>query len=341
MRNLKLQQVAVAILNYNGENFLRQFLPGVIAHSHDAEVIVIDNGSTDNSLATIKNEFPSVTLIALDNNYGFCGGYNRGISKIDKDWVVLLNSDVEVTSGWLQNMLDVINADKKLAALQPKILSYQHKDKFDYAGAAGGFIDTFGYPYCRGRIFDFLENDKNQYNTATDCFWAGGACMLVNRNVYLECGGLDEDFFAHMEEIDLCWRLKRGGHRIGFTHASIVFHVGGGTLSKINPRKTYLNFRNGLELLLKNLPLSELFWVMPVRVGLDWVAALRFLFMKQSTHAWAIVKAHLHFIKRLQKTISKRNSIKLPYLPLSSRKPISIVWEFYIKSKKTFSDLKI
>ncbi|MCU0384232.1 MAG: glycosyltransferase family 2 protein [Cyclobacteriaceae bacterium] len=329
------------ILNYNGENFLRQFLPSVITYSQDAEVIVIDNGSTDNSLTIVKNEFPSVTLIALDKNYGFCGGYNRGISKIDKDWVVLLNSDVEVTKGWLQNMLDVMNADEHLAALQPKILSYQHKNRFDYAGAAGGYIDIFGYPYCRGRIFDFLENDNNQYNTATDCFWAGGACILVNKKIYIESGGLDEDFFAHMEEIDLCWRLKRSEYTIGIAAASVVYHVGGGTLSKINPQKTYLNFRNGLELLLKNLSLLELIWIVPIRIGLDWVAAIRFLLSKQDNHAWAIAKAHLHFIKRLNKTISKRRAIKLPYLPLSARKPISIVLAFYIQSKKKFSDLRI
>ncbi len=338
-QNITTKNIAIAILNYNGAHFLRQFLPSVIHHSDHAEIIVIDNASTDDSVQCLEREFPSVKLIKLEENFGFCGGYNRGLKHIDKPWVVLLNSDVEVTKDWLLPLVNQINLDTKLAALQPKILSHQHKNKFDYAGAAGGFIDVLGYPFCRGRVLETIEEDNSQYNFAINCFWASGACLLIRKDLYESTGGLDEDFFAHMEEIDLCWRLQRMGYTIAIQPQSVVYHVGGGTLSKINPRKTYLNFRNGLELLVKNLSRWELLMILPIRIVLDWVAAVKFLGSNQANHAKAIVLSHLDFIKRLDKTIEKRKSNLSNYLPFFSRKPFSIVFSYYLLGKKKFNSV--
>ena len=338
-QTISTKEIAIAILNYNGEHFLRQFLPSVIQNSNHAEIIVIDNASTDESVICIEQSFPSVKLIKLNENFGFCGGYNKGIKYIDKPWIVLLNSDVEVTKDWLLPLVNQINLDTKLAALQPKILSHQHKNKFDYAGASGGFIDVLGYPFCRGRVLETIEEDKGQYDFPINCFWASGACLLIRKELYENAGGLDEDFFAHMEEIDLCWRLQRMGYHVAVQPQSTVYHVGGGTLSKINPRKTYLNFRNGLELLVKNLNRWELVFILPIRIILDWVAAFKFIFSNQANHSLAILQAQIDFCKRLKLTIKKRKSSSVNYLLTSKRKPFSIVFAYYLLGKKTFNSL--
>ena len=231
--------VAVVILNYNGEKLLPQFLPSVIENSGDARVVVVDNGSTDNSVQLIKNTFPQVELIEFKENFGFCGGYNKAISMMDADVVVLLNSDVEVTKNWLASPIQLLHTNPKIAAVQPKILSYQNKNQFEYAGAAGGFIDSLGYPFCRGRIFQSVESDEGQYNDQTQIFWATGACLIIKKDIYTKLGGLDENFFAHMEEIDLCWRINRSGLRVYHDGMSTVYHLGGGTLSAESPRKIY------------------------------------------------------------------------------------------------------
>ena len=240
-----MTKTAVVILNYNGEKFLREFLPVVIKLSGNAKIVVADNGSTDLSVELLKQKFPTVELIRLDNNYGFCGGYNRALKQVEAEYYVLLNSDVEVTPEWLEPLVALLDSSSDIAAAQPKVLSYNDKDHFEYAGAAGGFMDSLGYPFCRGRLFDITEKDTGQYNDTREVFWATGACLIIRSAVYHKLGGLDEDFFAHMEEIDLCWKVQRAGHKVYYCGTSHVFHVGGGTLSKSNPRKTYYNLRNG------------------------------------------------------------------------------------------------
>ena len=272
-------KVAVVILNWNGCQMLRQFLPSVVAHSEaDGGVVyVADNGSTDDSVEMLCQEFPMVRQILMDENYGFAEGYNRAIAELNEPYVVLLNSDVEVTSHWLQPLIAYMDAHPEVAACQPKILSYNEPDKFEYAGAAGGFIDCYGYPFCRGRLMQQVELDKGQYDEPAEIFWASGAALFIRRNDYEAVGGLDPRFFAHMEEIDLCWRLKARGRGIVCLPESVVFHVGGATLKRENPNKTYLNFRNNLIMLYKNLPERELGHVMRVRFLLDHVAAFTFL----------------------------------------------------------------
>lgn len=327
-----MSTVAVVILNYNGEQFLRQFLPAVIQHSTEAEIIVADNASTDQSIEILKAEFPAVRLIQLKSNYGFCGGYNRALQEVNADYYVLLNSDVEVTSQWLQPIIKLLDNQPHIAAAQPKIKSFHNKDDFEYAGAAGGFIDILGYPFCRGRIFDEVEKDLGQYNDTREIFWATGACMVVRSKLYHQIGGLDEDFFAHMEEIDLCWRLKRKGHSIYYVGNSTVYHVGGGTLSKVNPRKTYLNFRNGLSLLIKNLSLPALLWKLPFRIILDYVAAIRFLVQGQANHAWAIVRAHVSVLVKVGSNLSKRTPSH--NVRLTGIYPGLLIWQHFIKKRK-------
>lgn len=327
-----MSTVAIVILNYNGENFLRQFLPAVIKNSERANIIVADNASTDQSIEILKTEFPTVHLIQLKDNFGFCGGYNRALQEVKTDYYVLLNSDVEVTANWLQPLITLLDERPSVAAVQPKIKSFHHKEYFEYAGAGGGFIDSLGYPFCRGRIFDEVEKDLGQYNDIKEVFWATGACMVVRSELYHQLGGFDEDFFAHMEEIDLCWRLKRQGHAIYYVGDSTVYHVGGGTLSKLNPRKTYLNFRNGLSLLTKNLPLTALLWKLPFRILLDDVATLRFLLTGQGKHARAIVSAHLDFFSKLGSDLRKRTSSH--NTRLTGIYPGLLIWMHFIKKKK-------
>lgn len=329
------KQVSVVILNYNGEKFLRQFLPSVIQYSPEADIIVADNASTDASVELLKFSFPEVGLIVLDKNYGFCGGYNRALQQIQSTYYVLLNSDVEVTPGWLPPLLSLLNGNAMIAAAQPKIKSFASRDKFEYAGAAGGFIDSLGYPFCRGRLFDTVEEDKGQYDDEREVFWASGACFIIRSELFHRAGRFDEDFFAHMEEIDLCWRLKRAGYTIFYTGQSIVYHVGGGTLSKLNPRKTFLNFRNGLYLLVKNLPINELVWKLPVRLVLDYFAAAMFTVKGDLSHASAVLRAHYFLVKKWLNLTNKRKAIKTPAkASLTGRYTGLIAWNYYIKSEK-------
>ncbi|HPI79346.1 MAG TPA: glycosyltransferase family 2 protein [Cyclobacteriaceae bacterium] len=272
-----MSRTAVVILNYNGKELLEKFLPSVIGFSGDAQIIVADNQSTDGSRAFLQQAFPGVALIAIPSNLGFCGGYNFALRQVEAEYYVLLNSDVEVTANWLSPIVSLLDNDAATGAVQPKILSYRNKKQFEYAGAAGGFIDWLGYPFCRGRIFDVLEEDQGQYDDTTPIFWASGACMAIRASLYHSMGGLDETFFAHMEEIDLCWRLNRAGHKVMYCGNSTVYHVGGATLHKSNPKKAYYNFRNGMITLIKNLGKAQLAITLPIRLVLDWMAAIRFL----------------------------------------------------------------
>ncbi|MBL7856865.1 MAG: glycosyltransferase family 2 protein [Cyclobacteriaceae bacterium] len=331
-------KTAVVILNYNGEKLLRQFLPSAIEHTHGAELIVADNGSTDQSISILEKEFPSVRIILLEKNFGFCGGYNRALAQVDADAYVLLNSDVEVTANWLLPMLRLLETDSTVAAIQPKILSYQDKTKFEYAGAAGGFIDALGYPFCRGRIFNHIETDDGQYNDQRDIFWASGACLMIRANIYKKFGGLDEDLFAHMEEIDLCWKIHRSSDKVCYCGSSTVYHLGAGTLGYKQPRKTYYNFRNGLTLIFKHLDTWELFLKLPVRFMLDWVAAFIFLAKGQPGNMIAVLRAHYRFLRHLNKNLRKRRLLRSEY-PHYSRKTIRpglVIVDYYFKQKKTF-----
>ncbi len=304
-----MTEVAVVILNYNGRNFLKQFLPNVIQYSGNAKIIVADNASTDDSIPLIESEFAShVEVLKIDRNRGYCGGYNYALQKIEATFFVLLNSDVEVTARWIEPVINLLKSDTTIAAAQPKILSFHEKNKFEYAGAAGGFIDTLGYPFCRGRIFSHLEEDHGQYDDTRQVFWASGACLFIKSEDFKKSGGFDEGFFAHMEEIDLCWRLNREGYKVYYQGESKVFHVGGGTLSTSNPKKTHLNFRNGLSLLVKNLPAGELRWKLPIRLTLDWFAALLFLASNKPSDAKAVLSAHLAFFKNLKSDLIKRGN---------------------------------
>lgn len=291
---------SIIILNWNGAEMLRQYLPSVIEHTTlpDCEIIVADNGSTDNSLAVMKEEFGAVRTIVLDKNYGFAEGYNRAISQIDSEYVVLLNSDVEVTEGWLETLLSYMDSHMDVAAIQPKVLSWLHRDRFEHAGAAGGFVNSLGYPYCRGRRFGRVEKDKGQYDSTIDIHWATGACMCVRTSVYMETGGLDADFFAHMEEIDLCWRMRNKGWRIACVPTSVVYHLGGGSLSYDSPRKMYLNFRNNLLMLYKNMRFPWL--VLGIRFFLDYAAAMMFLCLGKPKNAKSIYDARRDY-KRMRK----------------------------------------
>lgn len=326
-------KTAVVILNYNGEKFLQQFLPSVIGHSPTASIIVADNASTDLSLQILEQQFPAVRTIKLEQNYGFCGGYNRALKQVEAQYYVLLNSDVEVTAQWLDPLIALLDNDATIAAVQPKILAYNQQDHFEYAGAAGGFIDTLGYPFCRGRLFDVTEKDSGQYNDTREVFWATGACLVIRSTVYHQLRGLDEDFFAHMEEIDLCWKIQRAGLKVFYCGSSHVYHVGAGTLSRSNPRKTYLNFRNGLALLYKHWSTSALIFKLPFRMWLDHVAALKFLAGGKTADVGAILKAHYHFVKELRRSIRKRSSLKqYPFV----RKNIfqgSIIWQHFVLKK--------
>lgn len=333
-----MSRTAVVILNYNGEKLLRQFLPSVIRYSPEADVIVADNGSTDSSVELLKKDFPDVGLILLPENYGFCGGYNRSLRQVKADYYVLLNSDVEVTPGWLAPMIALLDSDKTIAAAQPKILSYHNKKVFEYAGAGGGFIDAYGYPFCRGRVFDQVEEDRGQYNDRRRIFWATGACMMIRAEVYHQFGGLDEDFFAHMEEIDLCWKIHRAFRTIWYCGSSTVYHVGAGTLGYDSPRKTYLNFRNNLSLIFKHFSTAEACYKLPLRVVLDWVAAGVFLLKGRPQNAVAVLKAHLHFIRNMGRDRRKRRSLQKAY-PTYSRREIHtrlIIVDYYLRGRKSF-----
>ncbi len=331
-------KVAVVILNWNGKRFLEQFLPKVVEHcSADAEVIVADNASTDDSLAFIAEHFPEIRVIVNKSNGGFSKGYNDAFKLIDAEYYCLLNSDIEVTPNWIDPIIKLMDSDPNIAICQPKIRSWHEPEKFEYAGAAGGFIDKYGYPFCRGRMFMDLEVDHGQYNDTCEIFWATGACMFVRAELYHKYGGLDEDFFAHMEEIDFCWRMKNLGYKVMYCPDATVFHIGGGTLPKKSSRKTYLNFRNNIFLLYKNLPSNKLIPVFSVRFVLDGVAAVRFLFDSGVADTFAVFKAHLHFYLYLKRNLKKRK--KIPHLHVSQILNKNLVMEYYLRKKKLFSDL--
>ncbi len=335
-------KVAVVILNWNGEAMLRRFLPTVVRYSCDeAEIWVADNASDDASVQLLHEHFPSVRLIQLDKNYGFAEGYNRALAQIEAEYYVLLNSDVEVTHHWLTPLVEYMDAYPDVAACQPKLLSEANRDYFEYAGASGGFIDRYGYPFCRGRIFNTVEEDNGQYDYIIDILWATGACMLIRSADYREAHGLDGRFFAHNEEIDLCWRLRQRGRRIVCIPESEVYHVGGGTLPKSNPTKTFLNFRNNLTMLYKNLPDGELKGVMRVRRVLDYVAALKMLVADRSWADFkAVVKARRAFYRWRHNFDDDRREIgRTRTAGPSERVGYSILWQYYVKGRKTFSRL--
>ncbi|MCB9071743.1 MAG: glycosyltransferase family 2 protein [Prevotellaceae bacterium] len=332
--------VAVVILNYNGEKLLEELLPKVIAYSPEAEVIVADNASTDGSVALMETTFRDTRLIKLPRNFGFAGGYNEALSKVKADYYVLLNSDVEVTENWLAPLISYMDAHPRTAACQPKIKSYYQRTHFEYAGACGGYIDKFGYPFCRGRILDTLEPDEGQYDTITDIFWATGACLFIRSEKYHKVGGLDERFFAHMEEIDLCWRLKARGNAIVCIPQSTVYHMGAQTLNKEHPRKTYLNFRNNWLMLYKNVP-KHLGRILLVRLFLDWAALAHLLIQGKFSNAFAIIRAELSFMSKYhQFHYDRKNNLHLT----KTAKPKGlfhglILWSYYAKKEKTAQNL--
>lgn len=337
-----MKQTAVVILNYNGAGMLRRFLPSVIEYSPEASIYVADNGSSDESCDVVRNEFPAVKLMVLDHNYGFAEGYNRALAQVDEEYAVLLNSDVEVTRGWLSPMTQFLDSNPEVAACQPKLLSFKQKDFFEYAGAAGGFIDKWGYTFCRGRIFNTVERDSGQYDDTTDVFWATGAALMIRNEVYKNNGGLDGRFFAHMEEIDLCWRLRSRGYRIACVPQSHVYHVGGATLKKENPQKTYLNFRNNLLMIYKNAPDCQLKKIMLFRKVFDNVAALRFLASGDYAAFKAVRKARRDF-KAMRSGYDKARAENMK-LAVTTRIPevleSSILYKYYLRFKHTYSSLK-
>ncbi|MDO9254476.1 MAG: glycosyltransferase family 2 protein [Bacteroidales bacterium] len=333
-----MAKVAVVILNWNGREFLRKFLPSVLAHSQDvAEVIIADNASTDSSIEFLQDNYPRLRIIINRSNGGFARGYNEALSEVEADYFVLLNSDIEVTENWIEPVISLMESDKMIAACQPKLRSFQEREKFEYAGAAGGFIDEYGYPFCRGRIFQHLETDNGQYNDAMEIFWATGACMFVRADLYKMFGGFDEDFFAHMEEIDFCWRLKNGGYKIMYCPDSVVYHVGGGTLPKKSSHKTYLNFRNNLSLLYKNLPSHLVFPVFLVRFPLDGIAALKFLIDGGFADFYAVLRAHFYFYRHFFYIRSKRK--KITQSMVHGIYKGNLVKEYYLNKKTLFTQL--
>lgn len=335
-------RVAIAILNWNGKILLEKFLPDVIRCSPAyAEVYLIDNASSDDSVKMTTSKFTSVKVIQNAKNFGFAKGYNEGLKRIDADYFVLLNSDVQVTKNWIEPIIALMESDKNIAACQPKLLNYNLQDEFEYAGGAGGFIDKYGYPFCRGRIFNSFEKDKGQYNDTREIFWASGACLFIRSKNYFESGGLDEDFFAHMEEIDLCWRMKNMGYKVMYCPHSLVYHVGGGTLSKISSAKTFLNFRNNLILLCKNHAAEYFRIKMLFRLKMDVIAGLKFIFSGDFNHFLAVLKAHGSFFISIRRTLKKRRAMqkRISHYTTSAVYKKSIVWEYFVKGKRKFSEL--
>lgn len=339
-----MSKIAIVILNWNGRALMEKFLPSVVAYSPQAlaSVIVADNGSTDDSLGMLREKFPTVGLIELGRNYGFAEGYNQALKHIDAEYAVLLNSDVKVTPGWLDAPLGALESDPQIVAVQPKIRAEREPERFEYAGAAGGYMDRYGYPFCRGRIFDRVESDRGQYDRPADLLWATGACLFIRTEVYKASGGLDAGFFAHQEEIDLCWRLRSRGYRLVCTPESVVYHVGGATLSTESPRKTFLNFRNNLLMLYKNLPDDTLGRVMRVRFWLDYMAAAKFLFSGHPANAKAVYQARKEFFSLRQVYAAKRreNLEKTTFRQIPEVLDRSLLALFYLKGKKTFADLQ-
>jgi len=343
-------KVAVVILNWNGVKHLRQFLPSVLTSVWpNLDIIVGDNASTDGSVEFIRQEYPSVQIIQNDRNYGFTGGYNKVLAQVEADYFILLNSDVEVSPGWIAPVIELMESDPLIAAAAPKIKAYLQKDHFEHAGAAGGFIDKYGYPFCQGRlIFNQIEEDRGQYQQSREVFWATGAAMFVKKRYWLEAGGFDDRFFAHMEEIDLCWRLKNMGYKVMYCAGSEIFHLGGGTLNVENPFKTFLNFRNNLLLLQNNLPFWRAAFVIALRICLDFLALIRFLSEKKFKDAWAVSRAHQNFFFRQLFSSRKLQNGTLPGVtlkrqikkyPLSGIYKRSLIWAIFIKKKRYFTEL--
>jgi len=336
-------RVAIVILNYNGVHFLRKFLPGVCLfsdHPNDA-VFVVDNGSSDDSVSYVKSEFPKINLIEFTANYGFAQGYYKALRQIAAKYYVLLNSDVEVTKNWLEPMAKAMDADPGLGACMPKMLDFNNRAYFEYAGAAGGFIDILGYPFCRGRLLNSVEKDMGQYEDAMDIFWASGACMFLRASAYERAGGLDGDFFAHMEEIDLCWRLRKLGFGIRVVPASTVYHVGGGTLPNNNPHKLYLNYRNNLYLLFKNLRVIQIVPLLIARMSLDGMSALVYLFTGSYSFFMAVLRAHGSFYQNIPALVRKRSILRVAIgrAKVNGIYPGSILFEFFVRKNRVFSKL--
>lgn len=328
--------IAVVILNWNGIQLLKQFLSSVVEFSEEATVYIADNASSDNSVEYVEKHFPTVKILKNEINGGYSKGYNDALAFLKEDLFILLNSDVQVTPHWLLPVLAMFKKYPDLGAVQPKILSLRNPDFFEYAGAAGGYLDKMGYPFCRGRIFGNIEKDIGQYNDETDIFWASGACLCISREAFFRIGGLDEDYFAHQEEIDVCWRLHNFGYQVRYTPESVVYHVGGATLPHLNPRKTFFNFRNSLYNLVKNLPGRQLLWVLPARMILDGIAAFKFLCEGQFQHFTAVFKAHMNFYLMLPVMIKKRKKTprKLVSIPI-----FSVVCSHYLLGKNKYSEL--
>lgn len=339
---MKKSRIAVVILNWNGKDMVRRFLPAVVkACQPEGEVIVADNGSTDGSPEMLENEFPEVRRLLLPHNYGFAEGYNRALAQVDAEYLLLLNSDVEPEAGWLRPLLEYMDAHADVAVCCPKLLSYAERNRFEYAGASGGYMDRYGYPFCRGRVLDVVEEDCGQYDEPAELFWATGAALMVRRADWEEVGGLDARFFAHQEEIDMCWRLRSRGRKIVCLPASRAWHVGGASLDQSNPRKTFLNFRNNLAMLYKNLPEEELRGVMRLRFWLDYVAALKFLLTGQPAHARAVWQGRKAF-KRMRAELSAdraRNLLAATGEPIAERTGFLLLTRYYLKGQRKFSQL--
>ncbi|MCR5199051.1 MAG: glycosyltransferase family 2 protein [Prevotella sp.] len=338
-----MEKLAIVILNWNGAQMLRQYLPSVLRYSRDeATVYVADNASTDDSVPMLQAHFPDVKLILLDQNWGFAEGYNKALAQVEAEYYLLLNSDIEVTHHWLTPLIEFMDAHDDVAACQPKLLSMANRDQFEYAGASGGFLDRYGYPFCRGRIFDTIENDNGQYDYPSEVLWATGAALLVRARTYNNIGGLDGRFFAHCEEIDFCWRLRLSGYKVYCLPESVVYHVGGGTLPKSNPMKTYLNFRNNLTMLYKCLPEEDLKRVMRWRWWLDYLAAWEMLLLKRSLGDFkAVYRARRAFSRWRKDFRDDREQIqrsrKLMEIP--ERRRFSLLWQYYVKGRKHYCDL--
>lgn len=331
-------KTAIVILNWNGKKLLEEFLPSIVNFSaHLADIYVADNASTDTSIAFVKEKFPSIKIVSNTENGGYAKGYNDALQHIKADIYCLINSDVEVTENWLSPVLNLFKEEENTAIIQPKLLDYKNKQKFEYAGAAGGFIDFLGYPYCRGRIFNQLETDNGQFNDIATIFWASGACLFIRSSVFHQLQGFDEDYFAHQEEIDLCWRAQNEGYTIKYVGASKIYHVGGATLQESNPHKTYLNFRNSLLTVLKNVPTRHLFQTIFFRLILDGIAGVKFMVELRPIHTWSILKAHFSFYKNLYRFIKKRKQLQRKS---NYNKHTSVVWQHFVLGRKRFDELK-
>ncbi|MGO3306262.1 Glycosyltransferase [Sphingobacterium sp. JB170] len=339
MKNMP--KVAVVILNWNGRFFLEKFLPSVYNSTYpNIEFILGDNASTDDSVSYVAENYPSIKIICNATNLGFAGGYNEILKQVEADYYVLLNSDVEVTPNWIEPVIEYLETEPGMVAAQPKIIAMHQKGFFEHAGAAGGFIDLYGYPFCRGRMMHVVEKDNGQYNDNCEVFWATGAALFIHSDAWKAADGFDADFFAHMEEIDLCWRLKRMGHRIGYVAQSTIYHVGGGTLNTSNPQKTYLNFRNNLVMVQKNTHLALGFWIIFVRLWLDLFAAIKFLIDGKPRDAWAISRAHQFFFLHLFKNAAKRKGYPGKG-NLTGFYKRSVIWGFYVNKIRKFANLKV